>query len=1761
MGEFTPNQAVIGLDTDSTEHQIAPGTLTFAMNAMVENFSGERVTYQNEPSNILCTTLPEGFRVVGLFNITQLERVLYFLVNPATGYSEVGFTQSGGCTYTKLFGSECIGFDVDFPIQQVVLKNTNCGLSVYWTDGNKSMRFFEFENLPWAEKPNANNPYKPTILEGQVDCNKLLVQPNFKVPQVNIISDEEGGTLTTGTYQFVTQYANEKGEGYTQFYNVTNPISINQPNRATEDFNLPTSKAIRVKVRGMDTTGVFDFFNLVVIETINALSTPKLVGTYPVTVEDQDILYTGGGTLIQLAPEQLFQKYLFYETADGVTQSDGRVIWYGLKENNRINYQDIWTTVKLQWVTHRIPYNSFEGYNKAMNTYEFRTYMRDEVYPFEGVFLLDNGQETDRCTIPGRVANQYDLEMVSNDDATAIKEDACEDGPQSKPRWQVYNTGTNLGFTEEYNNSKKDDCYKGPYEYGDFAYWESEEKYPSNSEIWGSLAGQPIRHHKFPDSLITHIHDNESYIDSPSYKSDEPAIFPIGIRLDINSLYSAIQSSSLSQEEKDRIVGFRIIRGDRTSSAYQSIVAKGLLNNVGYTEYDGIEHYYPNYPFNDLRPDPYFVKEKLAPQAMFRPDRSIDGFGDRSRSRFTFHSPDTHFYQKSGIDTGTLKIETIEYGRSEGHFVEVLENAEYKFLTQKVTQAALGLGQVSGLNIGTGTFGWPSYSVGNVLPAFAAAKELFEKLANFTNFGYSFNSVGRYNNYYPVPNGGIKQRPINFGKYIVDGKNSIENGNTLEATRRESSVYLHTEGDLLFPPDYNLGVIPQDTSRFNITSYSGLDYNEFWRLFVDSDTQVITDEQIRDFATMTSLDFDLSGVYLAQYNKLDESTEGLVYDDDLYTIDNTGYIMRIYGNYNWASTDPNSKPFVLFYFDFPSETPDLSVITYPAWANLVQKSDPDTNSATKFLMSSIDLVTDEKLAELGITLQTRMNITDKEYLVREELEKLKIEGIQYQQTLDNTEIGKLAVQIYYYAQTKYFAEKYPSDNPDKIRESKISSYYGSIKANLPAQWGTIHSFSTIDTGFYHPLKDDLGRTFRSVPTIFGGDTFINKFALKIKLPFFKYNTVGKPDGADIAYDEIGTISFPMFWISTKPEDKELNVSRYIDNIIKELPGGKPGGGFLNTLGNIVKNVFTGGLWGSIAVLSQMAKLITEVGIYAMQNINLDEASEDGIVKKGKMYLFAYGIPYFFVESQVNVDYRQATNDNEGNYYPRVGNGIPDDWLQEVNVPIVRDNSYVYNQTFSKQNRESFFDHLPENFDPNKLCQREFPNRAMWSEKTDLNETLNNWKIYKPLNIFDFPKSYGDLIALDGIVNGQILARFDNKSQMYNALTAINTNNPLTAYLGNPELFSSTPPIDLSDTDNGSMGTEHKFLLKTKHGVVFIDSKRGQVILLQGNSTNLLSEIKNSKWFSNNLPFQINKHFKDVDIDNNFKGIGITGVFDEYYNRLIITKKDYIVIDPTKVKYDGTNFRLVDNNSIVQLSNKTYFKDISWTMSFSFITNSWTSWHSYIPNYYVSYPTYFQSGFNYSGKIYDHNKVFSSFGVFQGVRYPYVLEYPFSYKMHDEIVQSIKDYSSALIYTDDEIFAQPDKILYFNKAMLYNRSQNSGVLNLIPKMTKSLRDTLIYPKYNTDSKDIIVTRTDNFYNFNTFWDTVKDKSQPMFLKADELIASNIRLNTSNIDYGVKSYTKAPLRAKDLKVRLILDGEDHTFKLISRFILSETQKSII
>jgi hypothetical protein len=1500
-----PKIATVGINIGNTPSQVKVGQLSWAINATLQNFDGSSVSYQNEQANEECLTFPSGYQVIGHRNIVEDGIIVFWLANPSTGDSEIG--TASNCVYTTIVNAKCLNLSIHHPVLKSVYKKTNCGTEVYWTDGYNVRRYINLSKLPFAETLDC-----PPAITGDVDCNKLSVQPNFSIPEITITDVDSDGSLIAGTYQFAVSYSNALAESYTSFYSITNPLPVFDPNKITQDFNYPVGKSINVTISNIDVTGYYDYINVAVIKTVNNISSVELVGTYQITSPTKTISYTGQGVQDRLTIADIFEKYPIYNVAGDLTTAQDVLIWDVLTTDERISYQEIANTIIVNWQTHRL--KADKPYANEINAVYKRGYMRDEIYPYEIVFLLTNGKQTDGFHIPGRTSLPSDLIPIAGNDVIGEGADECDPTSQPLPTWQVYNTGSVTGFTEEFlancTFTKEgvvcdDACYEGSYQYGEMSYWESTDVYPCNP-IYGPLQNKPIRHHKFPDSLITHIHDSDGYI------------YPIGVRINVAQIYDAIQNSSLTADQKAKIAGFKIVRGNRVNN--KSVVAKGLIHNVGKYSRDDQTYYFPNYPYNDLRADPFIRTVQSRNDSGKNDSTRLQAFStDESKQRWVFHSPDTHFYQPPLGNI--IKLETAEYGQSKGHFQQVKNHSRYKFLSAAAYITSVGIGASIGVLSATIGISLQAFDGTAAFTAYRTLLDIVERVSPKINFAYQYNSIGEYINYTPVQNAGNKQRLLDIATYLSPGMLAVGDVHTVNNFQRESSVYLRGAVTLPFPSQ--VANVPEDDSRYLLSDVCN--------------------------------------------------------------------------------------------------TPGCT-----GCENIISKKD-------------------------------------------------------------------------------------------------ISSYYGSIKRNFANQYGPLYSYETVDTGFQIIFPPNIRDLYVApIRNIFGGDVFINKFAYKSKLPFFIDNRVSSspskifPDESDISYSELGNIAFPNYWLDT---DSVRGTSLVIPIINLDL------GQF-----------------------------------FGIRSNNLDCDSRPFFYQKGKIYLFAYGVPYFYVESEVNVDLRQAYNGAEGDFFPRVSSDIPDDWLQESYTSIQFDNTYWYNKTYSKQNKENVFTHIPDNFLPSE-CTQSLAYRAIFSEpqKDFVNYRRNNWLIYRPSAYYDFPQNYGSLTSLEGIENKQVLARFENKSLLYNALLTAPTSQT-DVYLGSSLFSQQVPPLDYADTDLGFAGSQHKFFLKTEFGHVSPDCKRGAIFLFNGQQTKeITADDEVSQWFTQYLDFELKKAFPSYNVDNNYNGTGLTGVYDSKYNRLIVTKTDYKPINPKSISLSNNKFYV--GTTEIQLTNTEYFLNYSFTASYDLRHQQWISLHTYIPNYYVGEANYFYSGVNILGSssMWRHNTSINKYNNFYGSIHPYVLEYPYSYQYNDEILQNVKDYTKALRYDSWQSFIEVDDA-WFNKAILYNAQQSSGVLKLTRKPVNNLSLYSTYPKYNTDSKEILYTKRDNFYLINQFWALNISSQTPNWIPSTQNLSIFKEINQTNMDYGKRSFRKAPLRAKDLKIRLILDDRDDT-KLISVFQTAPSQQSYL
>lgn len=1479
------NNASVGLNMDNTLNQINPGTLTYALNAAVENFDANSVNYQNEPGNELCVSFPDGYSLIGSHFIQEKNKYIFFLVNSFTGQSEIGQMVNNNCIYTTIVNAPCLNFNINYPIHKVVHRLTNCSTEIYWTDGFNPRRYMDIDNVPYVTEiiPNSCS----TFTLNELDCNKLKIQPNFNIPELKIKNVISGGDLTAGTYQFAIQYADAQGNPFTSYYSITNPTPIADKNFTTVNFNYPVGKSIVIDINNLDVSGKYQYYNLAVIKTVNAVSSVELVGTYFISNTSKEITYTGQSkTDIKLSINDIFEKFPYYDIAQDLTVVQDILVWDKLTAVDRINYQKIANQIKLQWETWRIP--ATEDYSNEYNATNLRGYLRDEVYAYEIVFLLKNGKQTDGFHIPGRA--QTLNEIIGQPTIFNTNPDFTEEG-DSAPYWKIYNTASVTGVHPDYTT---DVDYKGPYQYGEFAYWESQELYPCNVEVWGELANQPIRHHKFPDILISPAFETSvPVIENNKYQVEmqqSNAIYPIGVKINNDQIIKLIKDSDLTKEEKDDIVGYKIVRGDRSTN--KSIVAKGILRNVGSYVKEEETYYYPNYPYNDLKEDVFLNSNN---NAYFDVCQSFD------ITVLAFNKED---------ELGPyMEIRYIDCNTNKESFQKYYQKGTFKICS--ISKPTF---------LGTGSFN------------------------NMVQTGSGPHPFGYYPDGTPHPNFRDDQRCVaycsysNYDVWYVERKGARAGFRAcwLDAIVGNTDQWvsgLFGENDGYFEIRVMVGTEP--------TNCGG---SSKWKHGLINSIRVKGCSEEKPLAPLSE-DNTIRQIFNSP-----ETSFGQPFLGDILKLENVmygggkGHFVEVKNNAKYRLLTKEAQEVALSSATSIGGSDIVAVFAaYQAYLEIYINGITRKNFAYSFNSIASYNYYSPVYNNIGIK-QRKLNI--KRYL---------IPGVQNVGDDHNINNYNRETSVYLKTNTSLpFPSKTNSlvssgaslieDNsrftisgteacskPQKEQDINVVSYYASLKNNVPSQWGQIYSYQKVDTGFQIIFSDETSST----STIFGGDTFIGKFAFKTKLPFFLENRVNAPDDSDVFYDAIGNIAYPKYWHSAR-----------------------------SVLSNIT--AASTQLVNFISYKAHNFDCPNDTSTYSPSNAPSELTYYDGY-----FYMFAYGVPSFYCESSYNLDLRQAFNNKEGDFWPHVSTGIPDDWVQQSFVPIEQDNTYYYNVTFSKQNKENSFTNLP--IDWNGKCSTNYPFRTIYSEKqfTDADNKVNNWLIYRALSYYDFPQNYGNLISLDGIQNRAILARFENKSLLYNSLLTIDTSNPQAAYVGNPRMFEN-PPIDFAETDLGYVGTQNKFLLKIPQGQITVDAKRGQIFLIAGTQAVDLSAFGSgmNRFFTDQLPFKILKYFPNVPTDNHFNGIGLHGVYDAKFDRVIITKLDYIPLDED-IKYDEeTNEFYIENKinnvifrDVIYLDDSEFFCNKSWTISFNFNTKSWVSFHSYLPNFYIGENNFFYSGLN------------------------------------------------------------------------------------------------------------------------------------------------------------------------------------------------------
>lgn len=660
--------------------------------------------------------------------------------------------------------------------------------------------------------------------------------------------------------------------------------------------------------------------------------------------------------------------------------------------------------------------------------------------------------------------------------------------------------------------------------------------------------------------------------------------------------------------------------------------------------------------------------------------------------------------------------------------------------------------------------------------------------------------------------------------------------------------------------------------------------------------------------------------------------------------------------------------------------------------------------------------------------------------------------------------------------------------PYNIINSTISSYYTALKVDLPSQYGQIESIKQIPitTNISNTVPNKLLKFTSDI--IFGGDTYINRFTEKNSFFYFYDWLFNFPDEFEYDYTQHINIPYPRFWI---------NNIQYMRSILK-----------------------------------------------VSSDYRVLDARQSSIfyVSRGYFYLFNSGVRDFFVESEINLAYRDWDDIETKRFYdPYAYTDLSTLFRSDL---IKSGNFFKYDYSLSNSKLFNSYINwgnvLNRDYDPlvSQNCFSYYPKRIMYSLPQNLELKKDNWSSFLPNNYKDFSSKVTSIKSINK--SGALIMMKTDSPVQFMGVDQLQTDGGIKVTIGDGGLFNQ-PLQSITNADRpyqyGSCQSVYS-AIATTYGVFYISQDQGKIFSFDGNLDEI-SRYGNKWWFSQYLPSFLLKQYPNYKLfDNPVIGVGCQAIYDNIDDILYFTKKDYkplvnnIILDSdNKTFYISGGFTEdVEVKNIIELTDPNYFEDASWTVSYDPKNKMWLSYHDWKPNFVLPGKFHFMT--IQDNTIWKHNVRCDSYCNFYGVDYPFEVEFVSSSGQTVNTIRSVEYILETYQYNNN--CSDKWQILdnNFDRAIIYNSEQVSGVLklNITPKNNPIAR--LTYPIVGGNGIDILYSKEENKIRFNQFYDVTKNRGEFNLVQQPMLLTKSngyvFQINPSYIDY-----TKSALEHKKFR----------------------------
>lgn len=630
--------------------------------------------------------------------------------------------------------------------------------------------------------------------------------------------------------------------------------------------------------------------------------------------------------------------------------------------------------------------------------------------------------------------------------------------------------------------------------------------------------------------------------------------------------------------------------------------------------------------------------------------------------------------------------------------------------------------------------------------------------------------------------------------------------------------------------------------------------------------------------------------------------------------------------------------------------------------------------------------------------------------------------------------------------------------PELKVKSRAVAFYCTSKNNNKNQYGQLDSTNTVLTHSQVNYINNKDAKFTS-PIIYGGDCVITKFAIQTKRQFFRQNlatTINNELPTNFVpntpynYRLYRNVGYPRYWIDTTEYDYSSLLTKNVINY------------------------------------STFSRTTTS-------KYNLDCKFKDGEnvfrVDNAHFYTSCNGVMEFYVECDHNISFREKT---QHPFYSKKNTQLSDIFSAPK---LWFDEEFKLNEAFKDlQTSEIFSKQIRLDFKEEDNLKLRNRNSIIYSLPSFNQQKIDNWRYFLPNNYFSFNQSdFGNLTGIHKIDQERLIYLFDRSSPFVSTgRDEIQTLDGRKVTVGDGGMFAKDPrELQPTDVNYGANSSKYAFS-SNQFGYYYPSETQGRFFNFTGKLDDL-SENGMYYWCKKYMPIQLYEVYKEMSREENpLTGVGYHLVFDNNYERIYLTKRDFL---PKKEFISNITYNTVKNqfelNGVKIDLHSEYFDDVSWTLSYSPKDKGFVSWHDWHPDWIIQSDKHFLTVKKNS--IYKHNQTCTSFCNYYGIDYPFQIEYVSSDGQNVETTKSLEYIIESYEYRNDCRDKYHLLNNNFDNLLVHNTEQCSPLYNLI-EHPQTKYGSIEYPRKNNGRYDILYTKEENKYRINQFWDSVKDRGE-------------------------------------------------------------------